>query len=99
MTDRKVSSLEIEGQTRELIASDDANLEIYIDGVQGIMRGSGMVKMNLFSVGFHSNGDDIERRELVARLVMSDGAFQSIAELMLQNTKEAAGLPPLAKKE
>ncbi len=82
MSDRLISQIKEGEKTIELYESDGKNLEIYIDGIQGVMGAGSIVKFNCFARDFDHLQDGIERRSVACRMVMSLDTFISVADFL-----------------
>lgn len=81
MTVRKIFTTTMpDGRQAELYGKEVGDLEIYVDGAWGITASPTGVKINFFTVTPTEEAN--ERREVVARLVMSLNVFFQLREFL-----------------
>jgi hypothetical protein len=84
MSDRLVFALDLgNGKSAELYESTDYNPELHVDGIQGMLVNGATVKLNFFS-RIYPTVPDVERRQLVCRMVMGVDTFLSVADYFKQ---------------
>lgn len=81
MAEKLVSTIKQETQTLKLWESTDRNLEIFIDGAQGVTGTGHTVKLNLFTRRFDST-PEVENRDVACRLVMGIDTFFSLVDFL-----------------
>jgi hypothetical protein len=102
MSDRLILTSQEDGKTIEVYESPDNNLEIYVDGVHGMMLSGATVKINCFTRDF-SRDENVDRRSVACRLVMNVETFFDVVHYMnlreqdLKANPEAKHLINLAK--
>lgn len=86
MTDRLIARLENqppEGKTAELYDRGGPSVELYVDGIHGMGSSELTVKINWYTRGLDLvESDNVERRELACRMVMSIPVFFSVVEFL-----------------
>lgn len=81
--DRLVSVTESEGRRLELYDTG-SHPEVFVDGIQGLMIGKGVVKWNFFSTTYNADytEKDHEYREIAARIVCTPDTFLSLVDFL-----------------
>ena len=105
MASRKIQETDAGGRKIELVGRAEGEPEIYIDGIHGMQLSGPVVKLNLYTLGIDTS-PDYQRRESVARVVMSAPQFVQMVDFLTQlvaqvreQAKQAAAAPtnPAAK--
>jgi hypothetical protein len=75
----------IDGKDVHLYERDGQNLEVFVEGVQGLTYVNGIVKLNFFTRGYAVNEEKIERREVACRMIMTHDMMKAIGEYMVKH--------------
>lgn len=84
MTERLIADV-MEGERRVRLYEETAReMEVFMEGMQGITVSGGFVKINCYSTGQQEviEGQPVERREVKTRLVMPLNTFLACAGFM-----------------
>lgn len=91
MSQRTVFNVEINGKPVQVVEPAHGPLEIFIDGVQGVMVSGPIVKTNFFTRDFvdpAANPPPAELRRVVCRLVCGIDTFMSLAKFFTDQAAE-----------
>src|SRR5262249_19187875 len=87
MRERLIFELKAGDITQRLFGKEGGDHEVFADGIHGLAVTGTHVKFNLFTVEF-TDEPNVERRCVACRVVMSLGAFFSVADFLTERAKE-----------
>ncbi len=90
MTSRKIYQKKSDGKGKAsaLFTKEGGEPEIFVDGAWGVLYGNGVCKINLYSTAATDPEENIERREVAVRLVMSVITMRQLADFFATNVKK-----------